>query len=492
MCGDPDDSLQSIPGTPMRIQIARQRSVKVFPAIVLLLLTLISAAASRLAAADPVLPSAVCQIVYPLDQHPTTEAYHYSFFGNAFFINEDGYLITAAHVLSSFRNGGQPHIIAGPSQGPRRLLEASPVAVDWEHDVAVLRVTPAPPKGENKIPYLRLSTEAPLPGKMVMTASLRSMDVENASSLEAPFDEISRGQVLDYQFHHEAGALDSEVMLVSQDVWPGESGSPLVSADSQGVVGIVVGKWLHPALIHSATGGNNHLTLSPGAALRIHYAISLLERYHIAWHAAAGVAEQNETAPQEEKGFTPPVPVSVVGTPYPPQALYGGEVLLDALIDATGKLTDLRLVSGDPPFVEPVLSAVRTWTFDPARLDGHAVEGRIGIVFQFPQSFLPPMTSKEREHKEPLADSDDRGALPVVTVEPDYPTSSIAEGSVALYDIADSDGHITSTSILRSVESLTNPTMAAVQQWQFVPGKQAGTATGSAVVVVVTFRRRTG
>ena len=57
---------------------------------------------------DAALFSAVCPLVYQLDQSPSSRGYHYSFFGNSFFINEQGYLLTAAHVLESFRNGGSP------------------------------------------------------------------------------------------------------------------------------------------------------------------------------------------------------------------------------------------------------------------------------------------------------------------------------------------------------------------------------------------------
>lgn len=442
---------------------------------------------SRAVTADDALSAALCQVVYPLDQFPTDKLYHYTFFGNAFFINEDGYLITASHVLSAFREGGQPHIIVGPPEGPRRLLDAPLVAADWEHDVAVLRATPNP--ADNKFAYLPLSVDTPSKGKTVLSASLMSSDVENASSLDVPREDLSRGEVLEYQFHQEAGVPDTEVLLVSQQISPGQSGSPLVSADSQGVVGIIVGRWLLPVAL-PPVANRNRVALSPGAAIRTHYAISLLQRNHIAWHAAAVPAELKAAAPQEA-GFSPPVPVSVVGVNYPPQALFGGDVLLDALIDSSGKLEDVKVVSGDGPFLEPALSAVRTWTFTPAHLDGRAVEARLGIVFQFPQSFVRRLTAGERKHSEPLADSDDRAALPVFTVEPSYPTNSQAQGSVALYNLVDSEGHVTSTSTLLDVGSLAAPSTAALRQWQFVPAKRAGEATESAVVVVETFRRPT-
>jgi len=122
-------------------------------------------------------------------------------------------------------------------------------------------------------------------------------------------------------------------------------------------------------------------------------------------------------------------------------------------------------------------------------MEGRAVESRIGIVFQFPTSFLYHMTSPEHRYEEPLASSKDRGALPVLTVEPDYPVNSIAEGSVVLYELIDARGRVASTSVLGGVESLTEPTEAAVSKWQFVPGKRGGAETDAAVVVVVTFRR---
>jgi hypothetical protein len=179
----------------------------------------------------------------------------------------------------------------------------------------------------------------------------------------------------------------------------------------------------------------------------------------------------------------------MVATPYPPQALFGGEVVLDALIDADGKLADVAVVQGAAPFLQPVLDAVHTWSFLPARLDGHAVEARLGIVFQFPQSFLPPLTTQDRKYEEPSGDSADHSALPVSTVEPNYPPASIAEGSVILYDLVDKDGEITSTDVLRDLPSLTDPTVAASHEWHFVPAELSGRETSSGVVIVVTFRR---
>ncbi len=452
---------------------------------------LLAHAAPDKLAGDPALSAALCPIVYPLDQFPSERGYRYFFYGNAFFINEDGYLITAAHVVKSFRNGGRAYILVGTPGGSHRLQEADLVAEDWEHDVAVLRATPNPFAGQHSVAFLPLNAERPSLGKDVTALSLSPANANDSHTSEEPVEESSQGQVMDYQFTQDEDVgegAESELLLFNRKVVPGQSGSPLLSADSQEVVGIVVGQWLRPGVIHFMANAQP-VVASPGAALRIHYAIALLRQHGIAWHAALSAATLPQSPAPQAGGFSPPVPLSLVATPYPSQALFGGEVVLDARIDAAGKLVELNVVRGAAPFVEPVLSAVRTWIFSPAQRDGRAVEARIGIVFQFPQSFMPKLTAGEHTYDEPSEDSAGHGALPVVTVEPNYPPNTTAEGSVVLYDVVDAQGQVTSTRVLRDLEPLTAATIAAAQQWHFVPGKQDRANTDSAVILVVTFRR---
>jgi TonB family protein len=112
----------------------------------------------------------------------------------------------------------------------------------------------------------------------------------------------------------------------------------------------------------------------------------------------------------------------------------------------------------------------------------------MGIVVQFPQSFRPKLTVRERKYDPPSKDSIDHAALPISTIEPDYPLKTVAEPSVVLYNLINQQGEVTSTQVLRDVEPFTSATLAAIQKWQFVPGKEAGANTDSAMVVVVTFR----
>ena len=97
-----------------------------------------SIVAAETGVGNVVLASAICPIVYPVDETPSGHGYQYAFYGNAFFISREGYLITAAHVLHSFSNGGEPHILVQRNDAPPVMLNADVVVVDKEHDVAVL------------------------------------------------------------------------------------------------------------------------------------------------------------------------------------------------------------------------------------------------------------------------------------------------------------------------------------------------------------------
>lgn len=448
---------------------------------------LAGAASCEKPVADASLLASLCPVVYPLDQFPTKRGYRYFFFGNAFFINENGYLITAAHVVDSFRGGGQPYILVAGPDGSRRLQKAELVGEDRVHDVAILRAIPNPFEGPHQVAFVPLTVEQPSPGKSVVTLSLFPCEAPDSYTSEFPVEKRTQGRVIGYKFYTETEGVESQLLLFNQKVVPGQSGSPVLSADSRAVVGIVVGQWLHPVIIHLAATALTQATL-PGAALRIHYAIALLRLKGISWHTASPATASLDDPTPQGRHFTPPVPISLVATPYPPEALFGGEVVLDALIDKEGRIAHLNVVHGSAPFLEPVLDAVRTWTFSPAQKDGRPVEARTGIVFQFSQSFLPKLTSGVHTFAPPPKNIASHGALPLVTVEPAYPPNTVAEDNVILYDLIDAQGQVTSTRVLNGVEPLAATTLKASQQWQFTPAKMAGVNTDSSIVLVVTFR----
>ena len=61
-----------------------------------------------------------------------------------------------------------------------------------------------------------------------------------------------------------------------------------------------------------------------------------------------------------------------------------GRVELHAIIATDGTIQSLEVLSGDPPFYNSALAAVREWRYRPTVLNGQAVEidTRITVVYK--------------------------------------------------------------------------------------------------------------
>jgi hypothetical protein len=240
------------------------------------------------------LTAALCPIVYRLDESPSSRGYHYTFFGNAFFINDQGDLLTSSHVLETFRNGGQPGIIVSRPNSPPQLLPVTVVAADSAHDVAILHVTPNPFFGHFRVSFLSLATDPAVPGQSVLALSLHPARLQNAQSFQAPVEDRSPGEVLSYESTRlDKSAPAAEIFLLSHPVTLGQSGSPVLARDSNAVVGLVEGRWLRNNLV-SLAHSNGQSSSTPGAAVPIRYAISLLDEKHVPWHAAPATAASSD------------------------------------------------------------------------------------------------------------------------------------------------------------------------------------------------------
>jgi len=83
---------------------------------------------------------------------------------------------------------------------------------------------------------------------------------------------------------------------------------------------------------------------------------------------------------QEAKVIARPNPI------YPPlarQARISGDVVLHAIIDKDGKVSELQVVSGHPLLVQSALEAVKNWRYQPTTLNGDAVEVDTTITVHF-------------------------------------------------------------------------------------------------------------
>ena len=273
--------------------------------------------------------AAVCPVVYQLDDSPSRHGYHYIFYGNAFFINRDGYLLTAAHVLSEFRDGGQPSILLSRPYAPPRLVKVTVVATDVVHDVAILRATPNPFDAGYTVAALpladgNLSDSRPAAGDPLAIQALRPANAKDPETFELPIPESYSATTLAYRaINLDPAAINAhsatpvlaaaqltDIFLFSHEVIRGQSGAPVTSPRTQQVVGLIEGRWLHPTsglpaasraadspapasqksvptTAVAATPTVTRGSLTQGAAVPISYAKSLLQKNHIPWTTTA-------------------------------------------------------------------------------------------------------------------------------------------------------------------------------------------------------------
>jgi S1-C subfamily serine protease len=238
--------------------------------------------------ADAALRAAVCPIVYPDDQTPGNKGIHYTFFGNAFFINSQGYLVTAAHVLRTFRDMGQPYILIDRPNAPPQTLRANIIGIDWTHDVAVLRAVPNPFEGKFRVAFLPLASKRVVSGDAVIATALHPANPRSAYTYQMPVQDWYAAEVLDYvQTREETQLPETDLFIFTHEVRNGQSGSPVLLSTTHEVIGVVDGRWLRPTNVSSANKNSPKYAGPIGAAVPIDYLLDLLKKNSVIWMSSS-------------------------------------------------------------------------------------------------------------------------------------------------------------------------------------------------------------
>ena len=240
-------------------------------------------------AEDPA-SAALAPVVYNDDETPGTKGYQYTFFGNAFFINEDGFLLTVAHVLETFSSGGQPYILLSRANAPPQLVKVEVVAKDVQHDVAILRATPNPFTANYSVATVELSSAQATRGESVLALSLHPKRVQNSHTFELQREDFSPGTVLGFESTELAKpGPPADVFLLSHPVVKGQSGSPVLDATTHSAIGLIEGIWLRGTSASIRKSAATDAT-APGAAIPVRYALALLRENNVAWHTTTSAA----------------------------------------------------------------------------------------------------------------------------------------------------------------------------------------------------------
>jgi outer membrane biosynthesis protein TonB len=178
------------------------------------------------------------------------------------------------------------------------------------------------------------------------------------------------------------------------------------------------------------------------------------------------------TAHAQSMTFTPPRFLKGVLAPLPPPTVVGGgEVLIEATVDRTGRLTRPIIIRGTAPYTQMVLDAVAGWRFDPARAAGpdgreDAVDAPIAIAAVYRPPILlnaPTLGEAPNEWSRPSSEV----AYPLSMATPNSPPQARDSGVVLLEVTLNEAGRIAGTRGIDSTGGFEGAAQAAIASWTF-------------------------
>ncbi|HEV2416601.1 MAG TPA: energy transducer TonB [Terriglobia bacterium] len=175
--------------------------------------------------------------------------------------------------------------------------------------------------------------------------------------------------------------------------------------------------------------------------------------------------------------FTEPV--------YPVRSVATGTVILTLEINKLAGIDNVTVVHGIPSLTQEAEQTVRRWNFQSALLDGKPVKSSITTAFAFSSS-LSPSSSWTKSKVEELLPFEPIAV--VSTIGAEYPSRSVASGSVILKVIIGRRGAIDNIEVLHGIPSLTEVAEQTVQKWKFQPATVNSETISSPMIASFTFR----
>ena len=97
-------------------------------------------------------------------------------------------------------------------------------------------------------------------------------------------------------------------------------------------------------------------------------------------------AQSSAMQPQPFSKNSPAQPILLIDPIYPPTALdrrLQGKVIVKAVVEKDGKVTNIRVVSGPPILAQAAVEAMWKWQYNPASLNGEHVQSEAEVKFNF-------------------------------------------------------------------------------------------------------------
>jgi len=188
--------------------------------------------------------------------------------------------------------------------------------------------------------------------------------------------------------------------------------------------------------------------------------------------------------------FIPPVLVAAGDIPYPFASVASGIVTLTVNLNAAGQFQNVQVLRDIPSLTDPAVTAIKHWTFAPAKLDGNLVASSLNVSVVFNPAVLQTK-ALALPAVQPAPPSIPQGYLPAelsAVSFATYPPNSVATGAVVLDVVVGESDQIRRVSTIRDIPTLTSPAIAAVNGWSFNSATFQGKAINSNVIIAFVFR----
>ena len=196
-------------------------------------------------------------------------------------------------------------------------------------------------------------------------------------------------------------------------------------------------------------------------------------------------------AAKEPPHFAPPNVLKAGPIPYPASSLDAGVVTLSINLDNAGQIASVNILRDLSSVSGLAISAVHSWAFSPATLDGKPVPSNLVANIVYDPGFLgadniplPPPAQVQSITKNGPA------YLPAQLTNASfapYPPKTKAQDSVVFNVSLDANGNVAKVATLRDIPPLTASALGALKKWSFSPATYDGNPIASTMVVAIVF-----
>ena len=198
--------------------------------------------------------------------------------------------------------------------------------------------------------------------------------------------------------------------------------------------------------------------------------------------AVGAAVEQRSTSPRLREGHLPP---------QIPQALGGGEVVLELTVDSRGAVAQVERVRVTPPYADLVIDSATDWRFEPATviLEGRATSVAASVlvvaVFRPPSFYSGPAPGVAPQV---LGTPSPRVPRVESVVMPAYPPKATGDGIVLVEIEMSRRAEPRSYRIVSTASGFDAAALGAVRAWRFGAPQAPDVPDPLFVYAVVGFR----